>query len=498
MNVSEIKAKFKEAQNIMKKEGETLKDTHQQLPQLSWMLFLKCFDDFEKTNSLRIKGYDEILPEELRWRNWATKKKISGELNVKKVDELLEKFKNLEPEEGKEERNLFSTIFKKLPNRIRDDYRLRELLMIVNEFSFKQEELDTFAESYKDELFEMVSSSDNPYYYTPRAVARFIVTAINPDFKKHEQVYDPACGFGGFLIESLKLMEKVEKKIDTAESKKQLQHDTIFAVEKDVDTFVCGILNMMVNKIWKPNYSLDNSLIKHTRDFVDEDMHEIIITNPTHGGEEDKTVADNVPIEFKTTDTTLLFLYRTMIALKDNGRASMIVPNGFLFGTGVADRIKEKLLKEFNLHTIVKLAGTTFAPLADVDMNVLFFEKSGTTKEINYYQMHVPERVRGRGKDPKYGKTKPPEFEDFADVLEWIKSKKDDSNAWTVKVEDITSKDDSDKILHIDLDQKNPLDIEDTIDLSPHELIKQIIKDEKKTLELLTDVEDLINQEIPK
>ncbi len=498
MNVAEIKAKFKEAKDIMKKEGETLKDTHQQLPQLSWMLFLKCFDDFEKTNSLRIKGYKEILPEELRWQNWATNKKESGDLLIKKVDELFDQFKKLEPEKGKEERNLFSAIFRRMPNRIRDGFRLRELLMIVNDFSFKKEDLDAFSEAYKDELFEMVSSSDNPYYYTPRAVAKFIATAINPNFIKHEKVYDPACGFGGFLIESLNIMEKAEKKIDTAESKKQLQHDTIFANEKDVDTFVCGILNMMINKIWKPNYSLENSLIKHTRDFADEDMYEVIITNPTHGGEEDKTVADNVPIEFKTTDTTLLFLYRIMIALKDNGRAAMIVPNGLLFGTGVADRVKEKLLKEFNLHTIVKLAGTTFAPLADVPMNVLFFDKTGSTSEINYYQMHVPERVRGRGKNPKYGKMNPPEFEDFTEVLEWIKSKNTDPNAWTVKIEDIITKDDSGKISHIDLDQKNPLDIEETIDLSPHELIKQIISDEKKTLELLTDVENLINQEIPK
>ena len=489
MNVAEIKAKFKEAKDIMKKEGETLKDTHQQLPQLSWMLFLKCFDDFEKTNSLRIKGYKEILPEELRWQNWATNKKESGDLLVKKVDELFDQFKKLEPEKGKEERNLFSSIFRRMPNRIRDGFRLRELLMIVSDFSFKKEDLDAFSEAYKDELFEMVSSSDNPYYYTPRAVAKFIATAINPNFIKHEKVYDPACGFGGFLIESLNIMEKSEKKIDTAESKKQLQHDTIFANEKDVDTFVCGILNMMVNKIWKPNYSLENSLIKHTRDFADEDMYEVIITNPTHGGEEDKTVADNVPIEFKTTDTTLLFLYRIMIALKDNGRAAMIVPNGLLFGTGVASKVKEKLFNEFNLHTIVKLAGTTFAPLADVDMNVLFFDKTGTTKEICYYQMKVPERVRGRGKNPKYGKTNPPEFEDFAEVLEWMKTREKNPNAWCVKVEDIKE---------YNLDLHNPLDVEETIDLSPHELIKQIITDEKKTLELLTDVENLINQEIPK
>ena len=323
MEKSEIRTKFKEAQNIIKNEGETLKKPHQQTPQFSWMLFLKCFDDFEKTNLLRVKGYQKTIPEELQWKNWATEKKITGPLLIKRVDALFEKFKELEPEKGKEVRNIFSAIFKRMPNRIRDGYRLRELLTIVNDFSFsKKEDIESFAEAYQDELYEMVSSSDDPYYYTPRAVAKFIATVINPDFTKGEKIFDPASGFGGFLIESLKIMEKSE---DSAESRKQLRYETIYANEKDADTFVCGLLNMLTNGIWRPNYSLINSLIKHTRDIVDEDMYEVIMTNPTHGGDEDKTVGENVDTEFKTTDTTLLFLIRSMLTLKDNGRAAMIV-----------------------------------------------------------------------------------------------------------------------------------------------------------------------------
>jgi len=375
-----------------------------------------------------------------------------------------------------------------MPNRISDGYRFREILNIVNEISFStKDDLNNFSQVYKDELFEMVSTSDNPYYYTPRAVAKFIVTAVNPDFTKGDRVFDPASGFGGFMIESLQHMEKLE---NSAESRKQLRYETIHANEKDVDTFVCGILNMMVNGIWSPNYSLVNSLSKHTRDFSDDDMYEVIITNPTHGGDEDKSVAGNVHSQYSTKDTTLLFLHRITKQLKDDGRASMIVPNGLLFDEkGVGRKIKEDLIKNFNLHTIVRLAGTTFSPLADVDMNVLFFDKADSTSEIHYYQMSVPERVRGRGKNPKYSKTKPPEFDDFADVLSWMKDKKDNDNAWTVKVEDIKE---------YNLDLKNPNDIDETIDLSPHELIAQIISDEKKTLELLTDVENLINTEIPK
>ena len=488
MNIAEIKANLKDAKDLMKKEGETLKDPHQHLPQLSWMLFLKCFDDLEKTNSLRTRGYDEIIPKDLRWRNWATDKKITGKLLLKNVGELFEKFESLEPEKGKEMRNIFSTIFRKMPNRISDGYRLREILNIVDTISFSnKEDLENFAQVYRDELFEMVSSSDNPYYYTPRAVAKFIVTAVNPDFTTGDKVFDPASGFGGFMIESLHLMEKLE---DSAESRKLLRYETIHANEKDVDTFVCGILNMMANGIWSPNYSLVNSLSKRTQDFSDDDMYEVIITNPTHGGDEDKSVADNVHSEYSSKDTTLLFLHRITKQLKEDGRASMIVPNGLLFDEkGVGRKIKEDLIKDFNLHTIVRLAGTTFSPLADVDMNVLFFDKTTSTSEINFYQMSVPERVRGRGKNPKYSKTKPPEFDDFTEVLEWMKTRKKNPNAWTVKVEDIKE---------YNLDLHNPLDVEETIDLTPHELIAQIISDEKKTLELLTDVENLINTEIPK
>jgi type I restriction enzyme M protein len=488
MNIAEIKANLKDAKDLMKKEGETLKDPHQHLPQLSWMLFLKCFDDLEKTNSLRTRGYDEIIPKDLRWRNWATDKKITGKLLLKNVGELFEKFESLEPEKGKEMRNIFSTIFRKMPNRISDGYRLREILNIVDTISFSnKEDLENFAQVYRDELFEMVSSSDNPYYYTPRAVAKFIVTAVNPDFTTGDKVFDPASGFGGFMIESLHLMEKLE---DSAESRKLLRYETIHANEKDVDTFVCGILNMMANGIWSPNYSLVNSLSKRTQDFSDDDMYEVIITNPTHGGDEDKSVADNVHSEYSSKDTTLLFLHRITKQLKEDGRASMIVPNGLLFDEkGVGRKIKEDLIKDFNLHTIVRLAGTTFSPLADVDMNVLFFDKTTSTSEINFYQMSVPERVRGRGKNPKYSKTKPPEFDDFTEVLEWMKTRKKNPNAWTVKVDDIKE---------YNLDLHNPLDVEETIDLTPHELIAQIISDEKKTLDLLTDVENLINTEIPK
>jgi len=496
MEKQEIAAKIKEAKDEIKKEGEIFKEAHQQIPQLSWMLFLKCFDDFEKTNVLKIKNYKGIIPQPLRWRDWATDKSISGDLLIKKVDELFHKFRDLQPEKGKEERNTFATIFRRIPNRIRDGYRLRKLLNFVNEIEFlKPKDIENFSEVYTDQLYEMISSAEHSaYYYTPRPLAKFIATVLEPNFVKKERVFDPACGFGGFLIESLKLMEKYE---DSAESRKKLRYETIYGNEKDAETFLCGILNTMVNGISRPNFSLTNTLSKHTREITEKDQFEVIMTNPTYGGEEDKSISKNLPVAYQTSATELHFLFYVMESLKKKGRAAMIVPNGPLFATGVASKIKEKLLSEFNLHTIIRLPGSVFEPYAGIETNILFFDNTGPTKEICYYKMKVSERVKSKAKEPKYSKTKPILYEDFAPVLDWIKHKKDVPNVWCVKSSDIVVKNDKGDN-DVNLDQKNPKEKEEKIDLSPHELISQIITDEKKTLSLLEDVEALIKKEIPK
>lgn len=490
METSEITAKIKEAKDEIKKEGEAFKQEHLQIPELSWSLFLKCFDDFEKTNELRTKGYEGIIPKPLRWRDWATDKGVTGDLLIKKVDELFREFQKLQPEKGKEERNIFGTIFRKTPNRIRDGYRLRKIINFVDEISFlKQNDIDNFVAAYETELYEMVKSAEKAaYYYTPRAVTKFITNVIKPNFTKGERVWDPACGFGGFLIESLKMMEKYE---DSVELRKKLRYETLFANEKDAQTFLCGILNTMTNGISRPNFSLINTLSKHTREISADDQYEVIMTNPTYGGQEDKTIKKNLPLEFQTGDTALHFLYYVMESLKKNGRAAIILPAGVLNGTkGVFAKIKKELFEKFNLHTIIRLAGSTFDPYTSISPNILFFDKNGPTKEIWYYQMYVSERLKVEGKKtkPHYSKSKPIEDQDFADVLEWIKDKTKNQNAWKVSV---------DEIEEYNLDIKNPNDKVESINLSPHKLIKQIIEDEKKTLDLLDAVKKLIDEEIP-
>ena len=500
MTDQEIRAKYQEIIKECKDElkNENIKEVHQQVPQLSWMIFLKCLDDFDKVNALKIKNHVEILPESLQWSTWTGKRDETGDFFLDKVDDLFRELGRLQPEPGKEQISLISSIFKNLPNRIRNGFRLRKIVNHISELSFKRpNEVKIFEEIYRNELFEMVKSSENEaYYYTPRAVSQLLVSLVKPDLKKEERVYDPASGFGGILIEALESMKELG---DDTEFRKKLIHKTIFGQEKDVDTFLCCVVNCMVNGLTSPNLANTNTLLLHTRDISDNNQFDVIITNPTHGGDEDETVSKNLPLEYQTSDTTSHFLYFVMESLNENGRAAMIVPNGFLFSTGVGTKIKEKLLKEFNLHTIIRFPETVFEPYTPIATNILLFEKTPKTKEICYYQFKIPEKYKGRGKNPKYGKTKPPEFDDFADILDWIGHKNDvNTNAWCESVNDLVKFDDDGKITQIDLDRKNPNDKDEPIELSPHELIDTILKDEEKTLELLRDVKELIQKEIPK
>ena len=500
MSDQEIRTKYQQLIKECKDElkNENIKEVHQQIPQLSWMIFLKILDDFDKVNSLKIKNYVETLTESLQWNTWTGNRDETSDFFLDKVDDMFRELGRLQPEPGREQISLISSIFKNLPNRIRSGFRLRKIVNNISELSFKRpNEVKIFEEIYRNELFEMVKSAENEaYYYTPRTLSQLLVSLAKPDLKKEERVYDPASGFGGILIESLKSMKSLG---DDAEFRKKLIHKTIFGQEKDVDTFLCCVVNCMLNGLTSPNLANTNTLLLHTRDISENNQYDVIITNPTHGGDEDDIISKNLPLEYQTSDTTLHFLYFVMESLNENGRAAMIVPNGFLFSTGVGTKIKEKLLREFNLHTIIRLPETTFEPYTTIATNILLFEKTSKTKEICYYQFKIPEKYKGRGKNPKYGKTKTPEFDDFSDILEWIGHKKDENpNAWCESVDDLVKFDDDGKITEINLDRKNPADKDETIDLSPHELIGQILDDERKTLGLLEDVEQLIKDEIPK
>jgi len=303
---------------------------------------------------------------------------------------------------------------------------------------------------------------------------------INPSLKKRETILDPACGTAGFLIESY---AHLEEQVKGTPDNEFLQKDCLSGIEPRPEPYLFSMMNMMLHGIETPNIVRVNTLETKLSDIQDDLQSEIIMTNPPFGGEEQDSIKKKLPAGFQTKDTALGFLLHCMTRLKDGGRCAMILPNGPLFSSGIASKIKQKLLEECNLHTIIRLPVTTFAPYTTISTNILFFTKGESTKEIRYYQMKIRKGLKA------FSKTNPISFDDFSDVIKWQKNLKENSNAWTVKVEDIED---------YNLDIKNPNDVEETLDMSPHELINTILKDEEKTIKLLQEVKELIDKEIPK
>lgn len=318
----------------------------------------------------------------------------------------------------------------------------------------------------------------NGEFYTPRPIIRFIVKMIKPDLKKSERVLDPACGTGGFLIESLNEMIKDEKSTSDYDS---LRYSTLFGIEKKPMPYLLCMMNVLLHEVDKPNIVRMNTLTIPLKEITEEKQFDIIMTNPPFGGEEEARIAKNLPVGMQTTDTALAFLVFILESLKVNGRCAIILPNGPLFGSGVASKIKEKLLRECNLHTVVRLPESVFSPYTGIATNILFFKKPGPTKQIWYYQMKIREGLKA------YNKTNPMAYEDFSSVISWWTNRSENENAWNVKIEDIQD---------YNLDIKNPNTIKENLSTTPSELIHSIIEDEQKVRGLLNEINTLIKREL--
>jgi len=490
MDAQTLRSTIKTCRDLMRKD-EGLSSDVDRLPQLSWMLFLKCFSDHEKFRETGSKKYQRILPKNLRWEHWTNDDKVADKDLIPYVNQtLFPKLATLDEKTDNIQKKHIAAIFKGFTNRIASPVILREIISKIKTVSFAStDDIHTMAKLYEDMLIEMKDAAgQNGEFYTPRPLIRFIVNMVKPNLKKVEKMLDPACGTGGFLVESLEFMKK---EVKTSVDKKRLFDKTLYGIEKKPLPYILGMMNLILHEFDDPNILRVNSLGKPISEITNDEKFDIIMTNPPFGGEEEALIAKNLPKDFQTSDTALAFLFYIMESLKKNGRCGIILPNGPLFANGIARKIKEKLLKEFNLHTIIRLPETVFEPYTTIATNILFFDKTKPTNEIWYYQMKVSERLRGvtRAKEPKYTKTNPISYEDFTDVLSWAKKKKQNKNAWKVKVSEIKD---------YNLDMKNPNDKDETIDLAPHELIDNILKDEEKTLELLREVKDLIKKEIPK
>jgi type I restriction enzyme M protein len=467
---------IKSSRDIMRKDAGLNGDLDR-IPEFSWVLFLKCFDDLEQRREITENNYRPAIRRPFRWRDWASdpNKGMTGEELLKFVnDELFPHLRGLVGTNGeRDQRAVIAEVFRETFTRFRSGYLLRDVVNLVNGINFNTaDDIHTMAHLYESMLKEMRDSAgDSGEFYTPRPVIRFIVQMVQP--KLGDTIFDPACGTGGFLVEAYELLKK---QVKSKQDRDKLQYHTLRGVEKKPMPYLLGMMNLLLHEIDRPNLSRSNALIRPLNEIGDKDRVDIIVTNPPFGGEEEKGIQLNFPEATRCSETALLFLQLIMRSLKKGGRCGMVVPNGTLFGDGVCARLKEQLLKDFNLHTIVRLPNGVFAPYTSIPTNLLFFDRTGPTKEIWYYEQPLPE---GR---KTYTKTQPLRFEEFADCAAWWHKRKENDRAWRVPVERIIKN-------GFNLDIKNPNAKDDFEHLPPEKLAADILLKEQRIAEIMAGIQ---------
>jgi len=437
-----ISTTIKSIQDIMRKDVGVDGDA-QRLGQLGWLLFLKIFDAREDERELLEDDYRSPIPERLRWRNWAkdpegmTGDELLGFVN----DELFPSLEEL-PLSGKSDdpAAVVRGVFEDAYSYMKSGTLLRQVINKLEEIDFhSSRDRHLFGDIYEQLLRDLQSAGNAGEYYTPRAVTQFMVDRVDPQLG--ETVLDPACGTGGFLTCTIEHVR--DRYVKTAEQEAELQRSILGVEKKPLPHLLCTT-NMLLHGIDVPtNIRHDNTLARPLRSYGPGDRVEVIVTNPPFGGMEEDGIETNFPATYQTRETADLFLVLIMHLLKDGGRAAVVLPDGFLFGEGVKTRIKERLLEDCNLHTIVRLPKGVFAPYTSINTNLLFFTKGEPTKEIWFYEHPYPPGQKS------YSKTRPIRIEEFEAEKAWWDARVENDHAWRVSVEEIRSR-------GYNLDIKNP------------------------------------------
>ncbi|MCX7428964.1 MAG: class I SAM-dependent DNA methyltransferase [Planctomycetia bacterium] len=499
----------KSARDIMRKD-RGLNGDLDRLPMLTWVMFLKFLDDLEQSeeveSKLAGKKYRSAIEAPYRWRDWAAKKDgVTGEELIRFINNdeavrpdgnrgpgLFACLRSLQGRNGDGRRDVIANVFRGVTNRMVSGYLLRDVINLVDGIHFSSaEEMHTLGHLYESMLREMRDAAgDSGEFYTPRPVVRFMVEALDPQLG--ETILDPACGTAGFLVESY---THLEKQCKTVEHLKVLQERSIFGGEAKPLPYMLAQMNLLLHGLRSPRVAYGNSLAVKLTEIGHKNRVDVILTNPPFGGEEEAGIRGNFPADKQTSETALLFLQLIMRKLKrpgpgseKGGRAGVVVPNGALFGDGVCARIKRELLIEFNLHTIVRLPNGVFAPYTSIPTNLLFFDCSGPTKTIWYYEQPLPE---GR---KNYSKTKPIQYEEFADCLKWWGRRKENGRAWKVKASDVVRLDDDGNLVSVNLDIKNPNAAEALEHKPPEELVESILVKERRIVEIMGEIKAILRK----
>ena len=453
--------------------------------QLAWLLFLKAFDSLEQSRETSDVDFRPAIDAPYRWRDWAADPNgRTGESLLSFVEReftddrggrrpgLLPYLRDLAGTGSHDSRAVLGSVFGETGNRMHSGYLLRVVVDNLNEIDFaSSDDIHTMARLYETMLraaHDAAGGSGD--FYTPRPVIRFMVEQIAP--RLGEVVLDPACGTGGFLVEAL---ESLQPDVETTEELRRLQ-EKLRGVEKHPLPYLFGVMNMLLHGVGQPNLVLGDALAKPIAEIGPADQVDVIITNPPFGGMEEQEIQDSFPADRQTAETEWLFLQIVVRKLKDRGRCAMVVPDGVLFGSGVGARIKEHLLARCNLHTVVRLPAGVFEPYTAIPANLLFFEKTGPTEEIWFYEVRPPE---GR---KKYTKTRPIRLEEFDRCRAWWNSRVEDEFAWRVPIESIVS-------TNFNLDVRNPNQAHDLAHRAPAELLGELIEVESEILRLLESLE---------
>lgn len=420
----------KALKDIMRKDAGINGDA-QYIEQITWMLFLKAFDLKEAEWESMEDDYYPVIPEKYRWRNWAEDDEgITGESLLRHVDTMFYDLRNLDfLNDSKHRKLLVRNIMDGVNNFMKSGTLLRQVINKINK-DINFNEMHTghlFNGLYEGMLKDLQSAGKAGEYYTPRPVTRFVVEMVSP--KLGEVVLDPACGTGGFLTSVIDSYT-----INTTEEYRELQQ-TIRGIEKKPFPYLLCVTNLISHGIDVPNVRHDNTLRTPTAEYTNKDKVDVIITNPPFGGAEEAAISQSVPAELRNQETADLFLVHIMSLLNENGRCGVVLPDGFLFGSGVKSAIKRKLLEDCNLHTIIRLPKDVFAPYTNINTNLLFFHKGTPTKRVWFYRLEMPRGYK------HFSKTRPILDEHFQVVKDWWKNRTESEVSRFVPVEDIAAAD---------------------------------------------------------
>jgi type I restriction enzyme M protein len=412
-----VGALVKKVQNIMRDDAG-VNGNAQRIEQMVWMFFLKIYDAKEEEWELVRDDYQSIIPDEFKWRNWAVDHNDGEALTGADLlsfvnNELFPALSNLTISKSTTQgQAIVRYAFESAHNYMQDGILLRRVINAINdEVDFTEyKEIHAFGEVYETILKDLQSAGQSGEFYTPRAVTDFMAQRL--DLKLGESIADFACGTGGFLTSALKILDE---QVETPEDRELYQRSVYGQEKKQLPYLLCAT-NMFLHDIDDPRVYHTNSLDKDIRDYKDQKdgLYDAVLMNPPYGGSEQDVIKANFPIALRSSETADLFMALIMYRLKPNGRAAVILPDGFLFGSdGAKLELKRKLLDDFNLHTIVRMPGSVFAPYTSITTNILFFENGKKTEGTWFYRMDMPEGYK------HFSKTKPIQLKHFDKVVEW-------------------------------------------------------------------------------